>query len=134
MSEKKRHIISIEKMQDDLRKAFNEKYPDGLESCEEDIKEYHKPTGDSFYAITIELPEDIYLVKIPVERDSFEDVENWLDREGESEIEQIAGSSTVPEAPDDTIPGTKELEDLSSADEEEEKDDIEDSDDGEGEE
>ncbi|MCQ2184274.1 MAG: hypothetical protein MJY62_02560 [Bacteroidales bacterium] len=116
MNIKKHHIVSIEKMSAEVADAFKEKYPEGLESCEDDIVKYPKPNGDCFYAVTIELPEDIYLVKIPIEQDSLEDVERWLDREGESEIEQMAGSGPAPESDGDTIPDDKELDELSKAD------------------
>jgi len=85
------------------------------------LREYPKPNGESFYAVSIEMDNDIYLIKIPIERDDFIDVESWLDRSGESEIEEIAGTSCIPIDADDTIPDSKELEDLSKEEEEDEE-------------
>ena len=56
----------------------------------------------------IELPEDIYLVKIKVKIDDADDIKNWLEGEEEAENEEVAGTSgaSVDEGatlPDDNI-------------------------------
>ena len=56
----------------------------------------------------IELPEDIYLVKIKVDIDDRDDIERWLEGEEEEETEQVAGTSGVGSddsgpLPDDNI-------------------------------
>ena len=99
--EKRRHIVSLEKMNADVREAFNEKYPGGIMDCEDDIERYPKPNGEFFYAVTLDLPEDIYLVKIPVEIDSIEDVQQWLDSDIEPDS-AAAAPDTDPE--DNTLP------------------------------
>lgn len=101
---RKKHVISIEKMPAELVNAFNGKYPGGIMECEDDIKQYTKPNGDVFYAVTIELPEDIYLVKIPVEIDSIDDVQQWLDNESDAEMEQMTGSTEPVVSDDSTLP------------------------------
>ena len=60
-------------------------------------RSYPKPSGEIFYAVTIELPDDIYLVKIPVEIDSLDDVQKWLDAEQE-------GGAPDTEPEDNTLP------------------------------
>ena len=102
---RKRHVVSLEKMSAEVRDAFNAKYPGGIVDCEDDIQQYPKPSGEIFYAVTIELPEDIYLVKIPVEVDNIEDVQQWLDNDLEPES-AAAAPDTEPEdttLPDDNI-------------------------------
>ena len=101
---KKRHVISFEKMSPELLAAFNEKYPGGLNDCLDDIQKYPKPDGTSFYAITLEVPDAVYLVKIQIQVDDLEDVERWLDGEEEAETEQVAGTSGSESAGDDTLP------------------------------
>ena len=61
IDKRKRHIVSLEKMPADVRAAFNEKYPGGIEECEDDIQLCPKPNGEVFFAVTIDLPEDIYV-------------------------------------------------------------------------
>lgn len=93
MAEKKRHLVSFEKMKPELAQAFNEKYPGGLGSTLDDLVKYPKPDGTFFYAVTVETEDSINLVKIPVLVDKAEDVEKWLEGEEVAEAEQIAGSS-----------------------------------------
>ena len=97
IDKRKRHIVSLEKMPADVRAAFNENYPGGIEECEDDIQLCPKPNGEVFYAVTIDLPEDIYLVRIPVEVDSLEDVQKWLEAEPD-------GGAPDTEPEDNTLP------------------------------
>lgn len=97
IDKRKRHVISLEKMTPEVVAAFNEKYPGGIMDCEDDLQQYPKPNGEIFYAVTIELPDDIYLVKIPVEVDSIEDVQRWLDAESD-------GGAPDTEPEDNTLP------------------------------
>lgn len=102
---KKRHVVSYENMSEEVAAAFAEKYPKGFNDYLADLTKYPKPDGTSFYAVTIEIPDAIYLVKIKVEIDDLDDVERWLEGEEEAETEQVAG--TVPEASaggDDSLP------------------------------
>ena len=76
MADKKRHVVSYEKMNahPDLAAAFAEKYPKGFSDYLNDLVKYPKPDGTSFYAVTVEVPDAIYLVKINVKTDDLEDV------------------------------------------------------------
>ena len=80
-NQKKRAVCSYENMSEELAAAFAEKYPKGYNDCFPDLVKYDKPDGTSFYAVTIEIPSAIYLVKIKVKTDDAEDIERWLDGE-----------------------------------------------------
>lgn len=79
--QKKRAVCSYENMSEELAAAFAEKYPRGYSDYFPDLVKYDKPDGTSFYAVTIEIPSAIYLVKIKVKTDDAEDIERWLDGE-----------------------------------------------------
>ena len=80
-NQKKRAVCSYENMSDVLAAAFAEKYPKGYSDYFPDLVKYDKPDGTSFYAVMVEIPEAIYLVKIKVKTDDAEDIERWLDGE-----------------------------------------------------
>ena len=90
---KKRHIVSYENMSAELAAAFAEKYPRGFSDYLSDLTKYPKPDGTSFYAVTVEIPDAIYLVKIKVKTDDIEDIERWLEGEEDAENEAVAGGS-----------------------------------------
>ena len=93
MDQKKRHVVSYENMSAELSAAFAEKYPKGFSDYLPDLIKYTKPDGTPFYAVTIEIPDAIYLVKIKVKTDDIEDLERWLEGEEDAENEQVAGPS-----------------------------------------
>ncbi len=106
--QKKHRIVSYENLSKELADIFNEKYPRGFNDYLDDLVKYPKADGTSFYAVTIEVPDTVYLVKIKVETDAIEDIENWLAGEEEAEVEQVAGTADSSEAeagplPDDNI-------------------------------
>lgn len=101
---KKRHVVSYENMSEELAAAFNEKYPKGFNDYLPDLVKYPKPDGTSFYAVTVEIPDAIYLVKIKVETDDIDDIENWLAGEEEAEVEQVAGTTGSADSEDNTLP------------------------------
>jgi hypothetical protein len=101
---RRRHIVSYENMSPELAAAFAEKYPKGFNDYLADLNKYTKPDGTPFYAVLIELPEDIYLVKIKVQIDNPDDIERWLEGEEEAEVESVAGTSSAPEGEGDTLP------------------------------
>ena len=87
---KKRHVVSYEKMplNPALAAAFAEKYPRGFADYLTDLVKYPKPDGTFFYAVTVEIPDAIYLVKIKLKTDDAEALERWL--EGEEDAENVA--------------------------------------------
>lgn len=104
---KKRHVVSFENMSAELAAAFDEKYPKGFNDYLPDLVKYTKPDGTPFYAVTIEIPDAIYLVKIKIKTDDIDDIEKWLEGEEEAEVEQVAGAAQGSEGdgtlPDDNI-------------------------------
>ncbi len=62
----------------ELAAAFKEKYPRGYADYMGDIFKVEKPDGSFFYAVSVEIPDAIYLVKITVKIDDYEDVEKGL--------------------------------------------------------
>ena len=101
---KKRHIISYENMPPELAAAFAEKYPKGFNDYLPDLNKYTKPDGTPFYAVLIELPADLYLVKIKVQIDNPDDIERRLEGEEEAEVESVAGTSGASDSEGETLP------------------------------
>ena len=62
--EKRRAVCSYENMSEELAAAFAEKYPKGYSDYFHDLVKYDKPNGDCFYAVTVEITDAIYLVRI----------------------------------------------------------------------
>ena len=75
---KRRAVISYENMSDELREAFEEKYPHGYADYLGDLVKIDKPDGTSFYAVSVEIPDAIYLVKVKVHMDDYEEAEKDL--------------------------------------------------------
>ena len=101
---RKRHIVSYENMSPELAAAFAAKYPKGFNDYLPDLTRYTKPDGTPFYAVLIESPEDIYLVKIKVQIDNPDDIERWLEGEEEAETESMAGTSGASDSEGETLP------------------------------
>lgn len=104
IKEKKRHIISYENISAELAQAFAEKYPKGYNDYLPDLNKYTKIDGSTFYAVQMELPEDIYLVKIKVKVDNLDDIERWLEGEEDAEFEAVAGTSDNGSDSEGTLP------------------------------
>ena len=101
---KKRHIVSYENMSPELAAAFAEKYPKGFSDYLPDLTKYTKPDGTPFYAVMVEIPDAIYLVKIKVQIDNPDDIERWLEGEEEAEAESVAGATSAAASDDDPLP------------------------------
>ena len=100
----KRHFVSFEKMSEEVAAEFAAKYPNGFNDYLPDLTRYTKPDGTPFYAVTVETPDSIYLVKIKVKTDDLEDIERWLEGEEEAETEQVAGTSAGSSSEGETLP------------------------------
>ena len=98
-TQKKRAVCSYENMSEELAAAFAEKYPKGYNDYFPDLVKYDKPDGTCFYAVTIEIPTAIYLVKINVKTDDAEDIERWLDGDDAEDHDGNDGETI----PDDNI-------------------------------
>lgn len=105
--QKKRHVVSYDNMSPELAAAFLEKYPKGFNDYLPDLVQYTKPDGSTFYAVTMEIPDAIYLVKITIKKDDAEDLARWL--EGE---EEAANPSTT----ESTDSAAEEGEEIPDAD------------------
>lgn len=99
---KRRAVVSFENMSDELAAAFSEKYPRGYADYFQDIQEYPKKDGTKFYAVTMEIPDAIYLVKVKVKTDDAEDIQRWL--EGEDENRENEESDTSSETSSSSLP------------------------------
>ncbi len=100
-NQKKRAVVSYENMSEELAAAFAEKYPKGFSDYLPDLMKYDKPDGTSFYAVTLEIPSAIYLVKIKVKTDDAEDIERWLDGDDDDDVAGDDGERD--DLPDDNI-------------------------------
>jgi hypothetical protein len=103
--QKKRHVVSYDNMSPELAAAFSEKYPKGFNDYLPDLVQYTKPDGSTFYAVTMEIPDAIYLVKITIKKDDADDLARWL--EGEEE----AANPTTTESPDSAAEEGEEIPD-----------------------
>lgn len=101
METKKRRVVSYENMDEALAAAFNEKYPKGFTDYLPDLKEYPKPDGTSFYAVTIETDDAVCLVKIKIRTDDAEYIERWLDSDDDED--DASGEENGDALPDDNI-------------------------------
>lgn len=99
---KKRAVISYENMSDELMDAFREKYPHGYADYMGDIFKVDKPDGTSFYAVSLEIPDALYLVKIKVKIDDYDEVEKDLfkDEDGGDDGDG-EGEGSFPASDDD---------------------------------
>ncbi|MDR3180739.1 MAG: hypothetical protein LBT61_02285 [Prevotellaceae bacterium] len=76
---KRRLVASYKNLAQGVLDAIKEKYPHGYNDYMADIMKVDKPDGTYFYAITIDLPDTIYLVKIDVKIDTdYEEVEREM--------------------------------------------------------
>ena len=102
---KKRFVVSYDNMSQDLKDAFDRKYPHGYMDYMGDIMKVDKPDGTFFHAVKFkpepeddEVVEDVlYLVKIKVNTDDVEEVEKELfedhsDENVDSEGEPLPGN------------------------------------------
>ena len=94
---KRRAVCSFENMSDELAAAFAEKYPKGYADYMGDLFKVDKPDGSFFYAVSVEIPDAIYLVKIEVKIDDYEDVENGLFGDVDGDDDSAGENGTFPD-------------------------------------
>lgn len=94
---KRRAVISYANLTPELMAAFKERYPKGYADYMGEIFKVDKPDGTFFYAISLEVPDAIYLVKIDVKIDDYEDAEQGLFGGGSNDDE----ADEPDEFPDD---------------------------------
>lgn len=96
-SQKKRAVVSYANMSPELAAAFKEKYPKGYADYMGDLFKVDKPDGTFFYAVSVEIPDAIYLVKIEVKIDDYEDVEDGLFGGADSDDDGAGEGGTFPD-------------------------------------
>lgn len=89
---KKRLVIGYANMPPQLVYVWKEKYPRGYADYMGDIMKVDKPDGSDFYAVPFEIPEAIYLVKVDVKVDDYDEIEK-----------DIFGSEDDNEGDDDSV-------------------------------
>lgn len=99
MTLKKRAVVSYENMSDELAAAFAEKFPRGERDYFSIVKSITKPDGTTIHTVELDLPDAIYLVKVPMKMDDAEDLERWLDADDTDDEESTEGETL----PDDNI-------------------------------
>ena len=72
MGQKKRVMTSYRNCSDEVLQAIREKYPQGYGDA---IIKVEKPNGDFFHAITIDLEDISYLIKVDVKIDNLTEEE-----------------------------------------------------------
>ena len=101
---RKRHVVSYEKMSPELAAAFAEKYPKGFSDYLPDIVKFPKPDGTSFDAVVVEIPDAIYLVKVQLPTDDLADLTRWLEGDEDDGDEGAGGGDSEGNTlPDDNI-------------------------------
>jgi hypothetical protein len=93
---KRRAVVSYANMNPEVTAAFKEKYPKGYSDYMGEIIKVDKPDGTFFYAVSVELPDAIYLVKIEVKVDDYEEAEQGLFG-GVSNDDEMEESDEFPE-------------------------------------
>lgn len=106
---KKRLVVSYDKMSVELQSSFKEKYPKGYADYMGDIFKVDKPDGSFFYAVSVDVLDAVYLVKIAVKIDDYDDLEKGLFPDGASAGED--GDDIFPEDADSSFSGSDSEED-----------------------
>lgn len=105
---KKRAVVSYANLSPELLEIWKERYPRGYSDYMEDIKKIDKSDGTFFYAVTLEIPDAIYLVKVEVKIDDYDEVEKDIFGSTDDDDE---GGETDGEFPDTEDSNFAESED-----------------------
>lgn len=93
---KRRAVISYANLDAEALAIMKEKYPKGYQDYMVDIVKIDKPNGTFFYAVPLEVPNAIYLVKVEVKIDDYDEAETFL-----SQGNEVEGGDEPDEFPDD---------------------------------
>ncbi|MDD2491819.1 MAG: hypothetical protein PHV12_06455 [Bacteroidales bacterium] len=96
---KRRSVVSYNNLSPELLAILKDKYPKGYADYMGEIFKVDKPDGSFFYAISLEVPDAVYLVKVDVKIDDYEEAADELFGGGSSDVDG-ADSDEFPE--DDT--------------------------------
>lgn len=109
---KKRMVVSYDNMSPELLAAFKEKYPKGYADYLGDIFKVEKPNGDCFYAVYLEIPEAVYLVKIDVNMDDYSNAEDDLFSGNDGDDgDEGDGDNTFPDEGNDMSGDDEQMDD-----------------------
>lgn len=75
---KRRLVVSFKNLSPELMAELKEKYPHGYIDYMDEIMKVTKPDGTYFHAITLDLPDTVYLVKVDVKVDDYDEVEKVI--------------------------------------------------------
>ncbi len=106
----RRVIVSYEKMSEILQDIFKEKYPKGYSDYMEDLISIEKPDGTSFTAIPLTTEDTVYLIKMPVKVDDYDEAEKEIFKEEQSEGEDN-GNDVFPDDGTENLPADSDSDD-----------------------
>ena len=106
--QKKRAVVSYAIMSPEEAAAFKEKYPKGYADYMGDLFKVDKPDGSFFYAVSVEIPDAIYLVKIEVKIDDYDDVEKGLFGDVDGDDDAGTEGNTFPDDGSNSFGGDDE--------------------------
>ena len=95
--QKKRAVVSYANMSPELAAAFKEKYPKGYADYMGELFKVDKPDGSFFYAVSVEIPDAIYVVKIEVKIYDYDDVDKGLFGDVDGDDEAGTEGNTFPD-------------------------------------
>lgn len=103
ISHKKRLVVSYSNMSKELTEAFRQKYPRGYSDYMGDLFKVDKPDGTSFYAISMETSDSVFLIKMIVKIDDYDDMQSGLFPDPGGEQDGPAEGETFPDDNTDSI-------------------------------
>ncbi len=100
MDQKKRLVVSYKNCSEEVLQAIKLKYPLGYNDA---IIKVQKPNGDFFHAITVDLEDASYLVKVDVKIDNLtaEEFEKEFGSKNSSDADAPEFGKEDDEAPDE---------------------------------
>jgi len=122
--QKKRHVVSYDNMSPELAAAFAEKYPKGFNDYLPDLVQYAKPDGSTFYAVTVEISDAVYLVKIKVKKDDADDIARWLEGEEDAASPSSGESNEAVAEEGEEIPDAENISNFQGEGESSQDEDI----------
>ncbi len=110
VEQKKRRLISYEKLPKEVVEVFRSKYPQGIDDVDEsDILTVDTPKGETFQAVRLETDDSIYLIKVKTIEKSFV----AIDDEDELIVPEVPVAPPAPEIKDELAEEDDEEEDES---------------------
>ncbi len=99
VNSKKRVVVSIENLSDELNEELKARYPLGFN---DHLIRINKPSGDFFHAVVLEMTDVTYLVKVKVKVDQNPNEELDKDMYDDQPDEDLKGADEIPDTADDS--------------------------------